>query len=87
MWRLDLSRSAEKFLDKNRLTLEEVRELIVKALRYFRGEDINVDIKKLKGESDIFRVRKGNMRIIYQIRNNQVFILKIGHRKEATYKL
>ena len=58
---------------------------IIKALQSGRFDSL--DVKKLKGESDIFRIRKGNMRIIYQIRNNQVFILKIGHRKETTYRL
>ncbi len=58
---------------------------IVKALQL--GRFHNLDIKKLKGTSDIFRVRKGNIRVIYQIRNNQTFILKVGRRKETTYNL
>ena len=58
---------------------------IVKTLR--SGRFGNLDIKKLKGAEDIFRVRKGDLRIIYQIRDNCVFILKLGHRKENTYKL
>lgn len=58
---------------------------IIKALRSGRFD--NLDIKKLKGESDIFRVRKGHIRIIYQIRNNYIFILKVGFRKEDTYNL
>ncbi|MDP3727583.1 MAG: hypothetical protein Q8R35_03010 [bacterium] len=48
-WRLDVSRNAEKFLEKNNLTIGEIDELAGKAVRYFRGEDVNVDIKKLKG--------------------------------------
>lgn len=58
---------------------------ILKALRLGRFE--NLDIKKLKGTEGVFRARKGNLRIIYQIRNGQVFILKLGSRKEDTYKL
>ena len=58
---------------------------IIKALQV--GRFYNLDIKKLKGSSDIFRVRKGNVRVIYQIRSNQVFILKVGRRKETTYSL
>lgn len=46
----------------------------------------NLDIKKLKGREDIFRVRSGNLRIIYQIRDNHIFILKLGRKKENTYK-
>ena len=57
---------------------------IVKALRLGRFD--NLDIKKLKGAEDLFRVRKGNLRIIYQIRDNHIFILRLGYRKEDTYK-
>lgn len=57
---------------------------IIKALQ--SGHFNHLDIKKLKGRNDIFRVRSGNLRIIYQIRNNYVFILKLGYKKEDTYK-
>ncbi len=58
---------------------------IIKALRSGRFD--NLDIKKLKGTEDLFRVRKGRLRIIYQIRDNHVFVLKLGYRKGDTYKL
>lgn len=57
---------------------------IIKALQ--SGHFANLDIKKLKEREDIFRVRRGNLRIIYQIRDNHVFILKLGYKKEDTYK-
>ena len=49
-WEIKTSKEAEKFLEKNRLTHEEVYELCGKAIRYFQGEDINLDIKKLTGD-------------------------------------
>ena len=71
----------------NKLVPKEKKQVknIIKALQSGRFD--NMDIKKLRGEGDIFRVRKGSIRVIYQMRNNQMFVLKIGHRKEATYKL
>ncbi len=71
----------------SKLTSKEKDQIknIIKALQMGRFD--NLDIKKLKGASDIFRVRKGNIRVIYQIRNNQTFILKVGRRKETTYNL
>ena len=57
---------------------------MLKALRSGRFE--RLDIKKLKGAEDLFRVRKGKLRIIYQIRANHVFVLRLGYRKESTYK-
>lgn len=57
---------------------------IIQALQLGHFDDL--DIKKLKGREDIFRVRSGNLRIIYQIRDNRFFILKLGHKKEDFYK-
>jgi len=46
----------------------------------------NLDIKKLKGYQNIFRLRKGYLRIIYQVIDKKVLILSIARRKEDTYR-
>lgn len=74
-----------KALDKLTPREKEHIKNIVKALQSGRFD--NLDIKKLKGRPDIFRVRRGDLRVIYQTRNNLVFILQIGRRKEITYKI
>lgn len=45
----------------------------------------NLNIKQLKGRDDIFRVRKGDIRIIYRKQGKQIFILDIGRRNEKIY--
>ena len=46
-----------------------------------------LDIKKLKGNEDIFRVRKGKIRIMYRLlKNNDTMVLAIERRSEKTYK-
>lgn len=45
----------------------------------------NLDIKKLKGYQDIFRVRKGKIRIIFTKDKKDIFILAINRRREDTY--
>jgi mRNA interferase RelE/StbE len=45
----------------------------------------NLDIKKLKGSKDIFRVRFGKYRIIYT-NDGDIKILEISQRDENTYK-
>jgi len=57
---------------------------IIKALQLGRFD--NLDIKKLKGFRDVFRVRKGRLRIVYQLLGRKIIILKIDKRKEDTYK-
>ncbi|MBU1036801.1 hypothetical protein KKF32_02045 [Patescibacteria group bacterium] len=46
----------------------------------------NLDIKKLKGHDDIFRARKGKIRIIYRLVKGNIMILAIERRSENTYK-
>ena len=82
-WRLDISKNAEKFLVKNNLASDEVRTLVEKAIRHFKGEDINVDIKKLKSPwGGFYRIRKGRIRIIAEFRfeDSVVFIEEIDWR-------
>lgn len=41
-------------------------------------------VVKLSGKDDLYRIRVGNYRIIYNIQDNQLLILvvKIGHRRD-----
>ncbi len=70
----------------SKLTLREKKRMknIIKALQLGRFD--NMDIKKLKGFMDVFRVRKGGLRIVYQLLDRRIIILKIDKRKEDTYK-
>ena len=52
-----------------------------------RGKREGLDVKKLKGRDDIFRVRKGSLRIIYRTDGKgKIFVLAIERRREDTYK-
>jgi mRNA interferase RelE/StbE len=82
-WKIDISKNAEKFILKNKLTTEEVQELVQKAILYFQGQEINIDIKKLKGEwIGFYRIRRGRIRIIaeFDFDNSVVFIEEIDWR-------
>jgi len=50
------------------------------------GDTKGVDIKKLRGQANIFRARKSGLRIIYQNKNGRIFILAIERRRESTYR-
>lgn len=47
---------------------------------------LGLNVKKLKGRNDIFRVKKGNLRIIYRIGKEEIFILTIERGSEKTYR-
>lgn len=85
-WRIDTSKNAEKFLSKNELTIDEIQELARRAVVYFQGGKVNVDIKKLKGKwAGFYRIRSGRMRIIaeFDFENSVVFIEEIDWRGNA----
>jgi len=78
MDKIDKALSKLTFKDKERI------RNIIRALQLGRFD--NMDIKKLKGFRDVFRVRKGELRIVYQLSVRRIIILKIDKRKEDTYK-
>jgi mRNA-degrading endonuclease RelE of RelBE toxin-antitoxin system len=63
------------------------RELIKLLLLRIKLDDtVGLDIKQLKGHSELFRVRKGNFRIVYRKTKNEFLIVRIDRRNEKTYK-
>lgn len=51
------------------------------------GDFSGLDIKKLKGHKDIFRVRKGDIRIVFMMTDAGSRLISIDRRKEDTYSL
>jgi len=71
----------------NKLSNKEQKQVKVILEKLYKNELKNFDIKKLKGRNDIFRIRKGGIRIIYRLdSNNNIFILAIEKRNDKTYK-
>jgi len=63
------------------------RESVKKLLeRIESGELKGLDVKKLKGRDDIFRARKGDIRVIYRVKKGSIHILAIERRSERTYR-
>ncbi len=76
-WRIDFSESSLKFLKKNNLKEDFIIEKIELTLRKFKGENININVKKLRGEWEgFYRIRSGQLRIIaeFQFERNRVYI-------------
>jgi mRNA interferase RelE/StbE len=84
-WRIEYSRYAEKFINKHNVR-DEVREELKKVLLKIKGENVNIDIKKLSGEWEGYlRVRKGKLRIIFELvkKENIIFVERIDNRGEV----
>lgn len=78
MYRIIIKKKAKKFIDK--LPKNE-RLRVARAIEHLpNGEDI----KKLKGHSDLLRLRVGEYRIIYSVDNGEliVYVIDAGNRGE-----
>lgn len=70
----------------NRLSDKEKRILKQILHRLDSNELLGLDIQKLKGQQNIYRLRKGNLRVIYLQTKNSFEILAIERRSEKTYR-
>ena len=81
-WTINYSRDAERFFEKEDIRVKVIEEL-TKFLTRVKGEDINIDVKKLKGDwKGYYRLRKGKLRIIFDVdlNNRSLFVEKIDFR-------
>lgn len=73
----------DKFLakidPKTRLLLEEI------IFRILKNNIDNLDVKKLSGKKDMYRIRIGNIRIVFEKHNGKNFLHDLSFRSEQTY--
>jgi len=75
-------------LEKEIFKLSQKEKVIVQSIlkSLDSGNARSLDIKKLKGHDDIFRARKGNVRIVFRIVDGEYIVVAIKRRNEKTYK-
>ncbi len=81
---VEFVRSSRKEFEKLSL---RTRERVLEALAFLTVNPHSelLKVKKLKGASDLFRIRIGDYRLIYEVREEKlvVLVIKIGHRREV----
>ena len=62
-----------------------IQKRLVRRLKSLRDAPRPQSVKKLTGEDDLYRIREGDYRIIYRIRDKKLIVLvvKIGDRKDV----
>ena len=82
MYKIIVKKKAKKFIDK---LLKNERMRIAKAIQLLSNGE---DIKKLKGHSDLLRLRVGEYRIIYTVDNGEliIYVVDAGNRGEIYKK-
>jgi mRNA-degrading endonuclease RelE of RelBE toxin-antitoxin system len=78
-------------MDKNQKFLKRLSEqefvTVEQLLKKLQKRDMaSLDIKKLSGYRDVFRVRSGNIRIIFLDSGSHIEVLEISRRSEKTYR-
>lgn len=75
-YKIIIKKNAKKFIDK--LPNNEKKRIVleIEKLPYCN------DVKKLKGHTDLYRLRVGNYRIIYKINDDKllVYVVNAGNR-------
>lgn len=74
----------DKFLAK--LDTERRAKVLAVLLQIQSGNLKNLDIKKLKGEASLYRVRVGQCRIKFETARNSINIIDIDFKNDNTYR-
>lgn len=82
-WKIDFSKDSLKFLEQNNLKDGVIIDKVRLVLQKFKGESVNINIKKLSGKWEgFYRIRSGKLRIIleFQFENYRVYIERVDWR-------
>ena len=80
-WNVEIERKAQKALKK---IPDPYKSNIIEAIEELTNEARPPGCTKLKGASDLWRVRVNDYRIVYQVKDEKlhILIIRIGHRKD-----
>jgi len=84
VYRIEFTRSSKAEFEK---LPQKVQDRVLEALTFLSQNPFSdmLRIKKLKGVENLYRIRIGDYRILYEVRSDVlvVLIIKIGHRREV----
>lgn len=81
MYKIRYKPKAQKFIEGQSL---KIRRQLIKKIEVLKKNPHPPGSKLLDSKKNIYRIRTGNYRIIYQVRNKELLIIiaKVGDRKE-----
>ena len=81
-YKIAYKKSVEKDL---RVLTIALRKAIVKKILSLATDPLPVNVTKLRGSTDVYRLRHSDYRIIYQFQTGKlkILIVKVGHRREV----
>lgn len=81
-FKIELKRSAAKEIEK--LSNKKLRQQVVSRIAQLAEDPRPPGCQKLAG-SEVYRIRQGDYRIIYEIEDDRLLItiVKVGHRRDV----
>jgi mRNA interferase RelE/StbE len=78
-----IKKSAQKEIRK--LPSKELRCRVITIIDNLYINPVSDEAKKIKGSNNIYRIRQGAYRIVYQIYKNEllIMVIRVRHRKNA----
>ncbi len=73
----------KKFVARLNPKQREIVKLLILRLRL--DDTQGLDVKQLKGHANLFRVRKGRLRIVFYKDGANFYLVRIDFRNEKTY--
>jgi mRNA interferase RelE/StbE len=86
MWKIEVSRQADKFIKKENIKDNKLLLLIQRFINYYEGMNESIDVKKLKGKWEGYhRIRIGKIRMIIKVdfKKGRIFIDTIDYRGDV----
>jgi len=81
MYQIKVAEEAAKFIRKQD---KRIQRQIINSIRALAQNPRPQGCKKLQGYKELYRIRSGNYRIVYTIREKMllVFVVRVAHRKD-----
>jgi len=81
MYQVKVAEEAAKFIRKQD---KRIQRQIINNIRALAQNPRPQGCKKLQGYKELYRIRSGNYRIVYSIREKMllVFVVRVAHRKD-----
>jgi len=86
MYKVQLTQGATDFI---RGQNQKVQRQLTNKLKKLKNNPRPPDCKKIKGGENLYRLRSGVYRIVYQVFDDKVVVvvIRIGHRKDVYKRL
>jgi mRNA interferase RelE/StbE len=81
--KIELSKQADEFIEREGITDDEIFSMIQKFINYAKGLDENIDVKKMKGKwKGYHRIRIGKIRMLLRMnfKERTIFIDRVDYR-------